>query len=147
MRENKAYYRDGRAPIPKCEHTSRLMSANKGKNTKPEVLFRKALFASGIRGYRLHAKNVFGTPDLAFLKKRIAVFINGCFWHRCPYCKPHMPKSNVEFWSVKFEKNVQRDILKMARLRETGWHTVVVWECQMKTEMGAIVNQVANLVN
>ena len=73
------------------------MSAIKQKNTKPEIAFKKALFASGFRGYRLHWPKVPGRPDTVYVSKKMAIFINGCFWHRCPYCKFSNPKSNVEY--------------------------------------------------
>ena len=100
------YLRDGRAPIPVDEKTSKVMRANKGKNTKPELYLRKALWHHGVKGYRLHWKKVPGRPDLAFPGKKIAIFINGCFWHRCPTCNPSTPKSNTKFWTEKFKKNV-----------------------------------------
>src|SRR5688572_24128204 len=106
------FIRDGRAPIPIKEMTSKLMSANKPKDTKPEILFRKALWRHGIRGYRLHWNKVPGRPDIAFPQKKLAIFIHGCFWHRCPCCNLSLPKSNTDFWKTKFEANKLRDIKK-----------------------------------
>lgn len=97
--DKKEYIRDKRSPKPKNAAVSKVMSANKAKNTKPEMLFRKALWAEGIRGYRCNYKNAPGRPDIAFPKKKIAIFVNGCFWHGCPYCKMPLPKNNTEFWS------------------------------------------------
>ena len=131
-KEEKIYLRDGRAPIPKMESTSRVMSANKAKNTTPELTFRKALWTNGIRGYRLHWKKVPGRPDIAFPSKKIAIFINGCYWHRCPHCKPHLPKSNIEFWREKFRKNKLRDRKKSIDLEKEGWKVYTIWECQIK---------------
>src|SRR5271157_969325 len=111
------YIRDGRAPIPEKEATSRVMSANKGINTHPELVLRRALCNEGLRGYRLHWKKAPGRPDIAFPGKKVAVFVNGCFWHRCPYCHPSFPKSNVEFWTAKFEKNRERDKRKRIELK------------------------------
>lgn len=129
------YIRDGRSPVPKKEITSKIMSSIKGKNTKPEVLLRKRLWNEGIRGYRLHWKKVPGKPDIAFPKKLIAIFINGCFWHRCPYCSPNLPKSNIEFWSNKFNNNIQRDKLKTSELITLGWKVVTIWECEIKDNL------------
>ncbi len=136
-----SFLRDGRAPIPHNEATSRLMSANKGKNTKPEIAFRKALWNNGIRGYRLHWKKVPGRPDIAFPAKKVAVFVNGCFWHRCPYCQPPNPKSHSEFWKNKFSKNVLRDKNKIDLLKQNGWKVVVVWECQIKNSLMEFINK------
>lgn len=135
MEGEKRYIRDGRAPIPEKELTSKIMSSIKGKNTKPELKLRKALWHSGIKGYRLHWKNMPGRPDITFPGKKIAVFVNGCFWHRCPYCKPSKPKSNGGFWEKKFEKNISRDKEKINQLNEKGWQVLVVWECQIKQDL------------
>ena len=93
----KEYVRDGRAPIPKKESISRVMSANKAKNTKPELKLRKALWHSGYKGYRLHPKNIPGRPDIVFKKYALAIFVNGCYWHRCEKCEPSFPKVQSRF--------------------------------------------------
>lgn len=142
----KEYVRDGRAPIPKDEKTSRIMSAIKGKNTKPELLLRKALWNKGIRGYRLHWKKAPGKPDIAFPSKKIAIFVNGCFWHRCPICKPHMPKSNIEYWTEKFNKNVTRDKLKKDELETLGWTVLIIWECEIKKDLNTQVKKIKKLL-
>jgi DNA mismatch endonuclease (patch repair protein) len=77
------YVRDKRSPVPKNEAVSRVMSANRAKNTKPELLLRKALWQAGARGYRLHYKRVPGRPDISFVSKKVAIFVNGCYWRRC----------------------------------------------------------------
>ena len=82
----KKYIRDKRSPKPLSESTSKVMSANKAKNTKPEIALRKALWSEGYKGYRLNWKNVPGRPDIAYPGKKIAIFVNGCYWHRCPKC-------------------------------------------------------------
>jgi DNA mismatch endonuclease (patch repair protein) len=138
----KKYMRDGRAPIPENEQTSRTMSAIKGKNTKPELLLRKALWNNGIRGYRLHWKKVPGRPDIAFPGKKIAIFVNGCFWHRCPMCDPSFPKSNVVFWQNKFERNVERDKKKRMELESLGWKVLTIWECEIKKNLQYQVSRV-----
>jgi DNA mismatch endonuclease, patch repair protein len=136
------YIRDGRAPIPKSESTSRVMSANRAKNTTPEVTLRKALYERGLRGYRLHLKTIPGRPDIAFTAKRVAIFVNGCFWHRCPLCKPRPPKSNIDFWQNKFAKNVERDKRKEEELRGAGWEVLVIWECEIKGQIPEVVNRI-----
>ena len=127
----RSYVRDGRAPIPESEVTSRIMSAIKGINTKPELKFRKALNIYNVRGYKLHYKQIPGKPDICFTKKKLAVFIHGCFWHRCPYCKPHKPKTHTEYWENKFSNNVSRDIRIKRALHKIGWRYVTIWECQI----------------
>lgn len=127
-----SYIRDGRAPIPTSETTSRVMSANVGKNTKPELALRKALRAIGLPGYRLHWKKAPGRPDIAYPGRKIAIFVNGCYWHRCPYCNLPLPKSNNDFWEEKFEKNKKRDADKTRTLKENGWIVLVFWECEVK---------------
>jgi DNA mismatch endonuclease, patch repair protein len=128
------YIRDGRAPIPAKEAISKVMSHNKAKNTRPELALRTALWRRGIRGYRLHWKNVPGRPDIAYTKKKVAVFVNGCYWHRCPYCKPHVPQTNTGFWNNKFAANVERDQRKNDQLKELNWTVITIWECQLKRD-------------
>ncbi len=143
-KKKKTYKRDGRAPIPEKESTSAIMSANKGKDTKPELIFRKALFKAGLRGYRLHWK-IAGKPDITYPGRKIAIFINGCFWHRCPHCKPHMPRSNTEYWERKFSKNKERDKKNERVLKEAGWQVLVIWECQLKENLEKCIQQVRDL--
>jgi len=143
----REYIRDYRSPTPKDEKTSRVMSSIKGKNTKPEILLRKALRKIGITGYRLHWKKAQGRPDIAFTKKKIAVFINGCFWHRCPHCNPKPPKSNLDFWEHKFKKNVERDEAKTYLLKNDGWSVLTIWECQIKNDIEEQIEIVKKLVN
>lgn len=114
------------------EATRRTMQANKSKNTKPELLVRRALREAGLSGYRLHWKKCAGRPDICYPGRKIAIFVNGCFWHRCPHCNLHEPKSNVEFWQAKFARNRARDARNYASLIEEGWTVLVVWECALK---------------
>jgi DNA mismatch endonuclease, patch repair protein len=130
MEMNK-YIRDKRSPVPQSEARSEIMSSIKAKNTKPEILVRRVLWNNGIKGYRLHWKKAPGRPDISFPGRKIAIFVNGCFWHRCPYCKPTIPKSNSVFWNEKFEKNVERDNKKISELEKGGWKVVIVWECEI----------------
>jgi DNA mismatch endonuclease (patch repair protein) len=132
--EKRKFLRDGRAPIPAKSSTSRVMSANRGKSTTPELLLRKSLSSSGLRGYRLNWRKAPGTPDIAFVKNKTAIFVNGCFWHRCPYCKPKMPKTHARFWANKFSSNKKRDKAKRALLAKNGWKVFTFWECQVKSD-------------
>jgi DNA mismatch endonuclease (patch repair protein) len=136
------YIRDGRAPIPKKASTSKLMHANKAKDTGPEILFRKALWKAGFRGYRLHPRELPGRPDISFGKVRLAVFINGCFWHRCPTCNLPLPQSNIDFWKNKFDTNVLRDQKKIRALEEIGWRTITIWECKITSDLEDCLEQV-----
>jgi len=135
----KEYVRDKRSPKPKNENVSRVMSANKAKNTKPEILLRQALWDNGLKGYRVNYKNVPGRPDIAFVSKKVAIFVNGCFWHRCPNCNLPMPKNNTEFWLKKFNANIERDKRKITDLENIGWKVITIWECQIKKDINLIV--------
>ena len=138
----KAYLRDNRSPVPLNENVSRVMSRNKARNTKPELNLRRSLYADGVRGYRLNWKKAPGTPDIAFPGKKIAIFINGCYWHRCPHCELRLPKTNKEFWEEKFDKNIKRDIKKEKELLDLGWIVLVFWECKIKTNMKDCTNKI-----
>ena len=138
----KVYIRDKRSPVPLNENVSRVMSRNKARNTKPELNLRRSLYAHGVRGYRLNWKKAPGTPDIAFPGKKIAIFINGCYWHRCPHCELPLPKTNTEFWEEKFDKNIKRDIKKEKELLDLGWIVLVFWECKIKTNMKDCTNKI-----
>ena len=114
------------------EQRSKNMAAIRSKDTKPEVYFRKLLFAKGYR-YSLNSKKVPGHPDVYLRKYNTAVFIHGCFWHRHEGCKfAYMPKSRIEFWQNKFEANQKRDLVVRYELHEKGIKGLVVWECSVK---------------
>lgn len=123
-------------PVPAASSvaTRHVMQANKSKNTKPELLVRSDLRRRGLTGYRIQYKRAPGRPDVAFPGRRVAIFVHGCFWHRCPYCHPSNPKSNVAFWQAKFARNRQRDERDTRELVERGWTVVIVWECRLKKQ-------------
>jgi DNA mismatch endonuclease, patch repair protein len=106
------------------------MSRIKGKNTGPEVKLRKLLYSKGIRGYRIHY-NLAGKPDIVFIKKKIAIFIDGCFWHKCPICFQE-PETRKEFWMKKIHSNVERDKKVDDQLRDDGWTVIRIWEHEIK---------------
>ena len=111
---------------------SRIMAAIRGKDTKPELVLRKALHARGFR-YRLHGKGLPGRPDLVFPKYHAVCFIHGCFWHRHESCRyATTPKTREDFWKAKFAATVARDERSHARLLETGWRVAIVWECSLR---------------
>ena len=140
----KEYVRDKRSPMPSNEHVSEVMSANAGSNTHPEIRLRQALRRAGHIGYRLHRKDLPGRPDIAFIGPKVAIFVNGCFWHRCPICDLPLPKSNTEFWRSKFDANVKRDAEKCNRLRSEGWVVITVWECQIKKDVDEAVRTISS---
>ena len=106
------------------------MSQIKGKNTKPELTVRKYLYHRGFR-YRLHNKNLIGKPDISIKKYKIAIFINGCYWHRHGCKMTTTPKTNTDFWKNKFKENVKRDKNNYKTLKELGWHVIIIWECEV----------------
>lgn len=114
------------------EATRHVMQANKSKNTKPELRVRAALRQAGLSGYRLHWKAAAGKPDICYPGRKVAIFVNGCFWHRCPYCGLPGPKSNAAFWEAKFARNRARDRRDREALVAEGWTVLVVWECRLK---------------
>lgn len=123
------------------------MQGNKRADTKPEMLVRQRLRQAGLTGYRLQWKQAPGRPDIAFPGRRIAIFVNGCFWHRCPHCNPSTPKRNVEFWEAKFRRNVERDARALAELKERGWQAIVIWECELKRDrIDATMERVVDIV-
>jgi DNA mismatch endonuclease, patch repair protein len=145
--QKKTYIRDGRAPLPKNEITSKIMSAIRAKNTKPELILRKALWAKGLRGYRLHWKKAPGRPDISFPGHKFAIFVNGCYWHRCPYCNPSTPKTHKRFWNDKFKKNKERDRRKIRALRNEGWRSLTTWECQINKHISNYLIKINGEIN
>ena len=110
------------------------MARIKGKNTKPEMLVRRYLHSRGYR-YRVNVRKLPGTPDIVLRKYKTVIFINGCFWHGHEDCRYFvLPKSNTPFWEKKIERNKQRDVEKRIQLRRLGWHTIVIWGCELLTK-------------
>lgn len=110
------------------------MSRIRGKDTKPEMVVRRLLHRAGYR-YRLHRRDLPGTPDLVFPSRRKVLFVHGCFWHSHS-CRAGQtrPANNAEFWAAKRERTVERDAEQLARLADLGWDVLVVWECELKDE-------------
>ena len=114
------------------EQRHRCMASIRGKDTKPEMLVRRWLHGRGFR-YRVNVKRLPGSPDIVLRKYRTAIFIHGCFWHGHEGCRYFvLPKSNTEFWTAKIERNRERDLERRNQLKQMGWHTIVIWECQLK---------------
>lgn len=124
---------------------SRIMSRIRGKNTKPEIQLRKAVFAEGVR-FRVHDRSIRGTPDISHKGAKVAVFVDGCFWHGCPehYSRP---RSRQEFWDTKlaYNRNLRERVLN--RLHDERWHVVQVWECNVRTDPKKVAQGIARVVN
>ena len=111
---------------------SKNMSAIKSKNTKPEIIVRKFLHSKGYR-FRIHRRDLPGSPDIVLPKYKTAIFVHGCFWHRHQGCKyATNPKTRIKFWENKFNQNIKRDKENILSLRNLKWEVLVVWECQLK---------------
>ena len=116
------------------EKRSWVMSRVTSKNTSPEKRVRSMLHKMGYR-FRLHYGKLPGKPDIVLPKHSLAIFVHGCFWHRHPGCPANRtPKSNVDFWTAKFERNVERDKKNQAELKALGWRVEVIWECETKND-------------
>lgn len=113
---------------------SRMMSGIRGRDTKPELVLRRALHRLGFR-YSLHSAGLPGRPDLVLSKYKAVIFVHGCFWHRHDNCRfATTPASNAAFWLSKFKATIERDIRTLARLEDLGWRIAVVWECRLSGE-------------
>jgi DNA mismatch endonuclease, patch repair protein len=113
---------------------SAVMRANKKRGTRPELLLRKVLTTLGYR-YRLHARDIPGSPDIAFRKRRKVIFVHGCFWHQHPDSKCPLrshPRTNIAYWRPKLLRNRQRDMANELKIAEMGWEAMVVWECELR---------------
>lgn len=113
------------------EERSRLMARVRGKDTKPELVVRRLAHRLGYR-FRLHRRDLPGSPDLVFPGRKKVIFVHGCYWHRHDCKKATTPKSNVEFWKKKFDDNMRRDKKNATELAELGWDTMVVWQCEVE---------------
>ena len=131
------------------EKRSEIMSHVTGKETKPEIIVRKYLFARGLR-YRKNVKRLPGTPDIVFPKYKTAVFVNGCFWHGHKGCRySHLPSTNFEYWEKKIADNIERDERKKRELEGLGYRVLIIWQCQLKsnTKIETLEALYHNIVN
>ena len=109
---------------------TRMMSGIRSTDTKPEMAVRRFLHGHGLR-FRLHARDLPGSPDIVLPRHRAVVFVNGCYWHRHGGCRySYSPKSNVGFWTAKFKANVERDSRNYSALKALGWHVLIIWGCE-----------------
>ena len=128
------------------EKRSYTMSRIRSKNTKPEMALRTALFKAGYR-YRLHAKHLPGKPDLVLPKYKTVIFVHGCFWHLHENCRDgRLPKSKLEYWEPKLNRNVERDNIHQNALLSLGWKVIVVWECEIKKNLELVVNSINSIL-
>lgn len=107
------------------------MRAIRSRDTRPELELRRQLRLAGARGYRIHRKSLPGRPDISFGPARVAVFVDGCFWHGCPECF-RMPRTRTEFWRQKIERNQARDARDQRALEAMGWTVLRYWECDVR---------------
>ena len=117
------------------EQRSRIMSSIRSRDTRPETALRKALWAKGLRYRKYYGPEKI---DIAFPSKKLAIFVDGCFWHGCPI-HSHMPKSNEAYWRPKLQKNIERDRIKENRLSQNGWHVIRFWEHELNNADDIVV--------
>jgi len=126
---------------------SRMMSSIKSKDTKPEMIVRRFLHRQGFR-YRLHVKELPGSPDIVLPKYRTVIFVHGCFWHQhkgCSYAT--IPANNKEFWLDKFSQNQLRDSRNLDDLHKLGWKTIVVWECGLRKREKNVLHGLIKIIS
>ena len=116
------------------------MSRIRSRDTKPEIALRRALFASGARGWRCHAKGVPGKPDIAFTRHKLAVFVDGCFWHGHP--DYFTPGKSGAYWDAKIERTRERDRANNDTLREAGWRVIRIWDFEVEEDTTGCVQRV-----
>ena len=122
------------------------MAQIRSKDTSIEVKVRKYLFAQGFR-FRKNDKRFPGKPDVVLPKYKTVIFIHGCFWHRHPGCKrATMPKSKMDYWKEKFQRNVTNDALHIKQLESMGWKSIVIWECEVNTDFNNTMNKITKLL-
>ncbi len=132
-----------RETLEVAEGTRRSMQGNRAAETSPEVQLRRALWAAGIRGYRKNVRELPGKPDILLAKQKLAVFVHGCFWHSCPTCSAgRIPKTNSNYWTAKLARNVERDAENQAKLESLGYRVLIVWECQIKHALPAVLDRI-----
>ena len=136
-----------RPPAPTSAAVSAAMRGNRANGTKPELKVRRLLFGAGYR-YRIHPKGLPGRPDIAFVGRRKAVFVHGCFWHQHASAACNLrshPKSNIGYWSEKLRRNQDRDIVTQRHLYALGWQVLIIWECETSDVTGVLARLKAYL--
>ncbi|WP_308603248.1 very short patch repair endonuclease [uncultured Fibrobacter sp.] len=127
------------------KNRKQIMQAVRSENTTPEMVVRRALFSAGLR-YRLHCRNLPGTPDLFILKFGVVVLVNGCFWHQHGCRFTNRPKSNSDFWNNKFDNNMARDVKVLQKLSLLGFRVAVIWECSLKQNGERVLERLIDFI-
>lgn len=130
----------GRPPKSNSAGTAKSMKSNKSSGTKPELVLSKILRK------KIHRNSLPGSPDFVYPRKKIAVFVHGCFWHRCPQCNFDLPKRNRDFWAAKFARNVERDRLVREELEVMGWTAIEVWEHELRKDPLQVAKRILQFV-
>ena len=131
-------------PAASSENARRTMQANR-RVSNAEIRFRRALRRAGLTGYRTSLR-IPGRPDVVFTRGRVAVFVHGCFWHRCPTCNLPRPKANSAFWEAKFLDNRRRDAKAESDLTAAGWTPIVVWEHEIREDLDRAVSRMVEVI-
>lgn len=130
------------------EDRIRTMRSVKSQKTSPERRLRAMLAGCRIKGWHVNPKEVTGKPDIAFVKNRIAIFVDGCFWHGCPICNRPLPETNRDYWEKKVNGNIKRDEKYTAGLEADGWRVLRIWEHRLakKERLDPIINEIKTLL-
>ena len=131
--------------VDKQTRSAMMSKISSTGNASTERKLRAYLVSFGIRGWRMHLKDIPGKPDFVFLDWKIAVFIDGCFWHYCPICG-HLPKSNKSYWNAKIKRNRNRDMRISSELESSGWKVVRIWEHELKQKPLAVLSDLRALL-
>jgi len=131
------------------EDRKKTMRLVKSKKTGPERRLRAMLSGMGLKGWCVNVEDIIGKPDFAFPEEKIAIFVDGCFWHKCPICNRTLPESNRDYWENKIARNVQRDLENITKLEEAGWRVLRIWEHQLtkRTSLNPIAKEIKVLLH
>lgn len=122
------------------------MSKIRSKNTKPELVLRSCLHKLGYR-FRIHRKDLPGKPDIVLPKYKTVIFVHGCFWHFHKECREgRIPDTNSKFWKEKLLKNVEKDKMNLAKCKNLGWKTIVIWECEIENDLDTVISEIIHLL-
>lgn len=124
---------------------SEIMRRVKARDTTPELILRRLLWSAGVRGYRLNRNDLPGRPDIVISRARVAVFVDGCFWHGCPRCY-RRPSSNRSYWDAKVERNMRRDRSQRSALRRLGWRVIRLWEHEVAKQPERCVTKILKAI-
>ncbi|MFW5886795.1 MAG: very short patch repair endonuclease [Bacteroidota bacterium] len=128
------------------EKRSQVMSKIRSKNTKPELVLRSCLHKLGYR-FRIHRKDLPGKPDIVLPKYKTVIFVHGCFWHFHKECREgRIPDTNSKFWKEKLLKNVEKDKMNLAKCKNLGWKTIVIWECEIENDLDTVISEIIHLL-